>query len=80
MFLFPAAGYIVFSGVRRSNGVQGLRVIVQSDRTPDYVESRIEGFLATMKVVCYVCQDRRLPHYDEGDLLCVSGWKASSLR
>ncbi|KAI0220840.1 Insulin-degrading enzyme [Lamellibrachia satsuma] len=42
-------GYIVFSGVRRSNGVQGLRVIVQSDRTPEYVESRIEEFLLQMK-------------------------------
>ncbi|RVE50691.1 hypothetical protein evm_004601 [Chilo suppressalis] len=38
-------GYIVFSGVRRSNGVQGLRVIVQSDRHPSYVEDRIEAFL-----------------------------------
>ena len=41
---------------------------------------RIEGFLTTMKVICYVCQDGRLPRYDEGDLLCVSGLKASSLR
>ena len=40
----------MFSGVRRSNGVQGLRVIVQSDRTPEYVESRIEEFLLQMKV------------------------------
>ncbi|XP_063837017.1 insulin-degrading enzyme [Ostrinia nubilalis] len=38
-------GYIVFSGVRRSNGVQGLRVIVQSDRHPAFVEERIEAFL-----------------------------------
>ncbi|CAK1587423.1 unnamed protein product [Parnassius mnemosyne] len=38
-------GYIVFSGVRRSNGVQGLRVIVQSDRHPSYLEERIEAFL-----------------------------------
>ncbi|KAI8426703.1 hypothetical protein MSG28_014409 [Choristoneura fumiferana] len=38
-------GYIVFSGVRRSNGVQGLRVIVQSDRHPAYLEQRIEAFL-----------------------------------
>jgi insulysin len=42
-------GYIVFSGVRRSNGVQGLRVIVQSDRTPQYVEARVEAFLHKMK-------------------------------
>ena len=41
---------------------------------------RMEGFLATMKVICYVCQDRRLPRYDEGGLLRVSGLKASSLR
>ncbi|KAJ0170062.1 hypothetical protein K1T71_014668 [Dendrolimus kikuchii] len=38
-------GYIVFSGVRRSNGVQGFRVIVQSDRHPAYLEGRIESFL-----------------------------------
>ena len=41
-------GYIVFSGVRRSNGVQGLRVIIQSDRAPDYVERRVEAFLNNM--------------------------------
>ncbi|XP_039761918.1 insulin-degrading enzyme [Pararge aegeria] len=38
-------GYIVFSGVRRSNGVQGLRFIVQSDRHPAYLEERIEKFI-----------------------------------
>ncbi|XP_045456766.1 insulin-degrading enzyme [Melitaea cinxia] len=38
-------GYIVFSGVRRSNGVQGLRIIVQSDRHPEYLEERIEKFI-----------------------------------
>ncbi|VVC86828.1 unnamed protein product [Leptidea sinapis] len=38
-------GYIVFSGVRRSNGVQGLRVIVQSDKHPAHLEDRIDAFL-----------------------------------
>lgn len=47
---FSCLGYIVFSGVRRLNGVQGLRVIVQSDRTPAYVEGRIEAFLQRMDV------------------------------
>lgn len=42
-------GYIVFSGVRRSNGVQGLRIIVQSDKTLEFVESRIEAFLLKMQ-------------------------------
>lgn len=41
-------GYIVFSGIRRSNGVQGLRIIVQSDRHPAYVDQRVEAFLANM--------------------------------
>ncbi|KAL1510015.1 hypothetical protein ABEB36_004673 [Hypothenemus hampei] len=42
-------GYIVFSGVRKSNGVQGLRIIVQSDKHPTFVDGRIENFLDSMK-------------------------------
>ncbi len=42
-------GYIVWSGLRRACGVQGLRVIVQSDRHPDYLDERIEAFLASME-------------------------------
>ncbi|XP_033611294.1 insulin-degrading enzyme [Cryptotermes secundus] len=42
-------GYFVFSGIRRSNGVQGLRVIVQSERHPSYVDQRVEAFLAKME-------------------------------
>ncbi|KAF7268841.1 hypothetical protein GWI33_018185 [Rhynchophorus ferrugineus] len=41
-------GYIIFSGVRKSNGVQGLRIIVQSDKHPVYLDSRIEAFLSSM--------------------------------
>ncbi|XP_015116960.1 insulin-degrading enzyme isoform X2 [Diachasma alloeum] len=41
-------GYIVFSGIRRTNGAQGLRVIVQSDRHPQYVEERIDAFMESM--------------------------------
>ncbi|XP_070539954.1 insulin-degrading enzyme-like [Ptychodera flava] len=42
-------GYIVVSGVRRSNGVQGLRFIIQSDKQPAYLESRVEAFLQSME-------------------------------
>ena len=42
-------GYIVFSGVRRSNGAQGFRVIVQSERHPEYLDSRIEAFLESLE-------------------------------
>ena len=43
------AGYIVFSGPRRANGVQGLRFIIQSEKAPHYLESRVEAFLKTME-------------------------------
>ncbi|XP_055018811.1 insulin-degrading enzyme isoform X2 [Boleophthalmus pectinirostris] len=42
-------GYIVFSGPRRANGVQGLRFIIQSEKAPHYLESRVEAFLVTME-------------------------------
>lgn len=41
-------GYIVWCGIRRANGTQGLRVIVQGDRHPQYLDSRIEAFLNKM--------------------------------
>lgn len=43
-------GYIVFSGVRRAHGVQGMRFIVQSEKSPSYVDGRIEAFLYSMEV------------------------------
>lgn len=42
-------GYIVFSGVRRANGVQGIHIVIQSDRSPAYLDGRIEAFLYMMK-------------------------------
>ncbi|KAF7987713.1 hypothetical protein HCN44_003576 [Aphidius gifuensis] len=41
-------GYIVFSGVLRTNGAQGLRIIVQSDKHPNYVEKRIDEFVKSI--------------------------------
>lgn len=43
------SGYIVFSGPRRANGIQGLRFIIQSEKPPHYLESRVEAFLVTME-------------------------------
>ncbi|KAI8483051.1 hypothetical protein Bbelb_392070 [Branchiostoma belcheri] len=42
-------GYIVFSGVRRANSVQGLRFILQSDRQPAYLDERVEVFVQKME-------------------------------
>ena len=39
------------SGVQSAHGVQGLYVIVQSDKTPEYVEGRVEAFLHKMEVI-----------------------------
>ena len=38
------------SGLRRVNGVQGLRVVVQSDRESELIERRMEAFLLRMEV------------------------------
>ncbi|CAF0874976.1 unnamed protein product [Brachionus calyciflorus] len=38
-------GYIVASGSRNFGGAQGVRIIVQSDRSPLYLDERIENFL-----------------------------------
>ena len=42
-------GYIVWSQVREVEGVQGLRIIVQSDRHPVYLDTRIEAFLHSVE-------------------------------
>lgn len=38
------------SGVRRSSGVQGLIILVQSEKHPVYLNSRVEEFLKSMQV------------------------------
>lgn len=38
-------GYIVCSGPRRSSCAQGIRILVQSDKLPCYVDGRIEAFI-----------------------------------
>ncbi|KAL2828052.1 Metalloenzyme, LuxS/M16 peptidase-like protein [Aspergillus cavernicola] len=40
-------GYVVWSGVRYSATTMGYRVIIQSERAAQYLESRIDAFLAS---------------------------------
>lgn len=40
-------GYIVQSGIRTFGSLTGIKILVQSERDPVYIESRIESFLAT---------------------------------
>ncbi|KRZ08336.1 Insulin-degrading enzyme [Trichinella zimbabwensis] len=39
-------GYIVFGGLRRANDTQALHIIVQSEKSPTYLDERIEAFLS----------------------------------
>jgi len=41
-------GYIVFTNARTFATTCGLRVLIQSERTPEYLDSRIESFLTQM--------------------------------
>ena len=47
-------GYIVASGVRNFGGVQGVRIIVQSDKSPAYLDERIENFIQITKVFNFI--------------------------
>jgi insulysin len=40
-------GYVVFSGVRSFSTTYGFRFIIQSEKTPEYLDSRTEVFLAS---------------------------------
>jgi insulysin len=40
-------GYVVWSGVRIAETTLAYRIIIQSERTPDYLESRIDAFLGS---------------------------------
>ncbi|TVY81559.1 putative zinc protease, partial [Lachnellula suecica] len=39
-------GYVVFSGARTTSTTIGYRFIIQSEKTPEYLESRIDSFLS----------------------------------
>lgn len=43
-------GYIVYGYIQCNNGVQGLAILVQSQKHPAEVESRIQAFLHHMDV------------------------------
>lgn len=44
-------GYVVWSGVRPAAVSMGYRVLIQSERDPDYLETRINAFLLKFKTV-----------------------------
>lgn len=58
-------GYIVWSGIRRCNGVQGLRVIIQSEKEPSLLDSRIEKFLEGIEEYIKAMTDEEFKNHIE---------------
>ncbi|XP_076160592.1 insulin degrading metalloproteinase isoform X2 [Ptiloglossa arizonensis] len=58
-------GYIVFCGIQRHNSVEGLNIIVQSDRHPKCVEQIIDIFLDSMLDVIAKLSDEDFNKYVE---------------
>ncbi|EFO20407.1 insulin-degrading enzyme [Loa loa] len=42
-------GYIVHTGTRRNNGVQGIELLIQGQHVPEFMEERIENFLVKFR-------------------------------
>lgn len=59
-------GYIVASGIRRFNGMQGVRFILQSDKSPDYLDSRIENFISTIGEMLEKMPDEQFKNHMNG--------------
>ena len=47
-------GYIVRSGVRVTNGIQGVFIQVQSNNNSRYVENKIEEFIDSVEVILFL--------------------------
>lgn len=43
-------GYLVDCLIRRANGAQGIKFVVESTKHPEYIEQRISNFLKMMTV------------------------------
>lgn len=52
---FHFIGYMIHTGIRRSHGTQALQLIVQGKHDPEFVEERIENFLAEFRVLFSSC-------------------------
>ncbi|KAG5669690.1 hypothetical protein PVAND_017573 [Polypedilum vanderplanki] len=56
-------GYLVDCIVRRVNGTQGIKFVVESSKHPEYIEERIKIFLITMhKEIEEMCEEKFLNH------------------
>ena len=56
-------GYIVWASMRKIVGVMGLKVIIQSERSPQYLEERIESFLSSYADVLNDMPDNKFKEY-----------------
>lgn len=58
-------GYIVHSSVRRNGGVQYLRFVIQSDRLPLFLETRVFAFIQSLKGLIEALSEAQFADYVE---------------
>jgi insulysin len=56
-------GYIVYSSLRATATTLGFRFIIQSEKAPDYLEARIEGFLDTYAATLTAMDDTEFENH-----------------
>lgn len=59
-------GYIVFASEWQGTGSIGLRILVQSEKDPKYLESRVEAFLVHMRGVLETMSDTEFEEQKKG--------------
>ncbi|XP_042894803.1 insulin-degrading enzyme isoform X2 [Parasteatoda tepidariorum] len=74
-------GYIVCSGTRRSNGAQGLRILVQSEKSPSFIDGKIESFIQYFeKYLLELTEEEYKNHMDSLSLLRLEKPKKLSIQ
>lgn len=58
-------GYIVFSGTRRCNGAQGLHFLIQSEKEPTLLDSRVENFILEVEDYIQSMSDQEFRNHVE---------------
>lgn len=56
-------GYVVFSGVRTGSTTYGIRFMIQSEKTSEYLETRVDAFLAGLPDVLEKMDDKAFENH-----------------
>ncbi|TDL24920.1 insulin-degrading enzyme [Rickenella mellea] len=59
-------GYIVFSSTWQATGSIGLRILVQSEKDPQYLETRVDAFLTSMRDILESMDEKEFEEQRKG--------------